>query len=155
MKTIISLSIISLAATLSIGFTSCENESDTTKPVIQLIEPEEDDILQIGDDVHFEMELSDDVALGSYKVEIHSNFDGHNHETKAEDETVAFYFERSWDDIAGQKNASIHHHEIIIPENTIPGDYHLIVYCVDAAGNETHVALNIVLSHEGGEAHEH
>lgn len=27
-----------------------------------------------------------------------------------------------------------------------PGNYHLMVYCTDAAGNETHIARNIVLS---------
>jgi hypothetical protein len=147
--------VIGLAAVLSLTVVSCEKEGkeevDTTKPVINLIEPEEGDVLQIGADVHFEMELSDDVMLGSYKVEIHSNFDGHGHETKADGE--GFFFDRSWD-VSGQRNASIHHHEIFIPEDAEPGDYHLMVYCLDAAGNETYVVINVELSHEAGE-HEH
>ncbi|MDR1602107.1 MAG: DUF4625 domain-containing protein [Tannerella sp.] len=155
MKAINLYSIIGLAAILSLWFVSCEKESDTEKPVINLIEPAEGDILQIGSDVHFEMELSDNVMLGSYKVEIHSNFDNHGHAaTKADDADVAFFFERSWD-VSGKKNADIHHHEIEIPENSIPGDYHLMVYCTDAAGNEANVVCNVVLSHEGGEDHDH
>jgi hypothetical protein len=154
MKAINLFSTIGLAAILSLCFVSCEKDSDTTKPVINLIEPEDGDVLQIGSDVHFEMELSDDVMLGSYKVEIHSNFDNHGHDTKADDTAVAFFFEHSWD-LSGKKNADIHHHEIVIPENSIPGDYHLMVYCTDTSGNEAHVVCNVVLSHEGGEDHDH
>jgi hypothetical protein len=134
---------------------SCEKEGDTTKPLINLIEPEDGDILKIGGDVHFELGLSDNEMLGSYKVEIHSNFDGHTHEkvvTRAgtDEATVPFTFSQSWD-VSGKKNADIHHHEIIIPENATPGDYHLIIYCTDAAGNESHIAINVELSYEGGE----
>jgi len=34
----------------------------------------------------------------------------------------------------------------VIPVNATPGDYHLMVYCTDAAGNEAYIARNIVLS---------
>jgi hypothetical protein len=142
-----------LSTIFAFGFTACEKESDTVKPVIQLIDPSEGEILQIGSDVHFEMELSDNEMLGSYKVEIHANFDGHEHGTKSEVEPSPFFFERSWD-VSGQKNTSVHHHEIVIPETATPGNYHLMVYCTDASGNEAHVARTVVLSHEGGE-HEH
>jgi uncharacterized membrane protein len=145
--------MIALVAVIAVCYTACEKMSDTTKPVIQMVEPEEGDVLQIGSDVHFEMELSDNEMLGSYKVEIHSNFDGHTHGTKADGETTAFFYEHSWD-VSGKKNVSIHHHEIVIPENATPGDYHLVVYCTDAAGNESNVAMNVVLSYEGGEDHD-
>ncbi|MDR0725866.1 MAG: DUF4625 domain-containing protein [Prevotellaceae bacterium] len=155
MKTIIKFSIICLTAISFLTFTGCDKneESDTTKPVIKLIEPEEDDVLKIGADVHFEAEFEDDKMLASYKVNIHPNFDGHSHAvTKGETETVDFEFEKSWT-ISG-KNTSIHHHEIVIPENATPGHYHLMVYCTDAAGNESYIAVDIELSHEG-EEHEH
>jgi hypothetical protein len=144
-----------------VTFSSCDkdDDGDTTKPIINLIEPEEGDVLRIGDQhgVHFDIELSDDVMLKSYKVDIHPNFDEHVHSTtlkSASSETVDFTFNKSWD-ISGQKNADIHHHEIKIPANATPGNYHLMVYCTDAAGNEAHLARNIVLSTEGGEEHEH
>ena len=91
---------------------------------------------------------------GSYKVEIHNNFDNHGHGTKSTDNEVPFSFSHSWD-LSGNKNAYIHHHDIVIPDNATPGNYHLMVYCTDAAGNESYIARNIVLSHEGGTEHEH
>jgi len=149
MKTKIKLSLLYLMAISSVFFYSCE-DGDTEKPVINLIEPEDGDVLKIGSDIHFEMELSDNVMLKSYKVEIHSNFDGHGHRSTAS--TINFTFSKSWD--VHQRNAFIHHHEIEIPESATPGDYHLMVYCADEAGNESYVARNIVLSHTGKE-HQH
>ena len=82
MKTKLYLPIISLLAMSVFAFISCDDsDSDTTKPVIELSEPEEGQELKIGDEhgVHFEMDLSDDVMLKSYMIEIHSNFDHHSH----------------------------------------------------------------------------
>ncbi|MDR1097047.1 MAG: DUF4625 domain-containing protein [Tannerella sp.] len=158
MKTKFNLYLVCLMAISFATFSSCDkdSESDTTKPVINLIEPEDGDVLKIGGDVHFDLELSDDVMLKSYKVDIHPNFDGHVHSSllKSESETVDFTFNKSWD-LPEQKNVAIHHHEIEIPANATPGDYHLMVYCTDAAGNEAYLARNVELSTEGGEEHEH
>jgi hypothetical protein len=161
MKTIFSIYPLGLTALLILFFSSCDRNdpsSDTEPPVIHLIEPEEGDVLKIGADIHFDLELSDNVMLNRYRVEIHNNFDGHSHASsplKATGEaTVDFVFDRSWD-VSGQRNADIHHHEILIPANATPGNYHLMVFCTDVAGNEAHLARNIVLSTEGGEEHEH
>lgn len=160
MRTIIKILFLSIISIItSISFTSCsnDNDGDTTPPAINLTAPAEGAVLKIGSDIHFDMELSDNEMLSSYKVEIHNNFDGHNHtkSLKAEDATTAFAFQKTWS-VAGQKTAKIHHHEIIIPENAIPGNYHLMVYCTDAAGNESYVARNIVLSHDGeDDDHDH
>ena len=62
--------------------------------------------------------------------------------------------DRSYD-VSEQRTAHIHHHDIVIPANATPGDYHLMVYCTDAAGNEAHVARNIVLSATGGDDGHH
>ena len=83
MRTKLYLPIISLLAMSVFVFISCDDsDSDTTKPVIELHEPEEGQALKIGSEygVHFEMDLSDDVMLKSYMIEIHSNFDHHSHE---------------------------------------------------------------------------
>lgn len=53
------------------------------------------------------------------------------------------------------KNTKVHHHDIVIPADAAPGDYHLMVWCTDAAGNQTEVARNIVLSADGGTETEH
>jgi hypothetical protein len=139
-------------------FISCDDsDSDTTKPVIELYEPEEGQALKIGSEygVHFEMDLSDDVMLKSYMIEIHSNFDHHSHgKSRGAGETIDFSFNKSYD-ISGKKTAHIHHHDIMIPKDATPGDYHLMVYCTDAAGNETYVARNIELSNYVEEEYHH
>jgi hypothetical protein len=146
---------ICLVAIFALLAAACGDDSDNTKPVIDLVEPADGDVLQIGDSVHFEMNLSDNEMLHSYKVDIHDNFDSHSHAlSRADDgETTPFSFNRTWD-VSGKKNAHVHHHQIFIPENATPGAYHLVVYCTDEAGNESRVARDIELSHEG-EDHDH
>ena len=136
--------IFSLLVMVMSLFTAC---SDSDNP---LSSPTEGQVLAIGSEhgVHFEMELSDDVMLKSYKIEIHNNFDHHSHDTRVTGTTVDFTFNRAYD-VSEQRTAHIHHHDIVIPANATPGDYHLMVYCTDAAGNEAHVARNIVLSTTG------
>lgn len=151
---------ISLLVMSVLFFTACSDSdnplSDTTKPVILLNAPAVGSVLMAGSEhgVHFDMDLSDDTMLKSYKIEIHNNFDGHGHDTRSATETVAFVFNRSYD-VSGQKTAHIHHHDIVIPANATPGNYHLMVYCTDAAGNEAYLARNIVLSATEGENGEH
>ncbi len=150
--------IITIASTL--GFTSCSKDGDTTPPSINLISPTNGEKIQIGKVIHFEVELSDDEMLKSYKVEIHDNIEKpHTHETvlKAAETTTDkkyFSFQKTWD-ISDKKNTTPHEH-IDIPENTIAGEYHLVVYCTDAAGNESHVASKIILTDENIEdEHDH
>ncbi|MBP5703167.1 MAG: DUF4625 domain-containing protein [Paludibacteraceae bacterium] len=146
-----------LSAIMCVSFSACdEDEADTTKPVITLDEPEDGDSLRIGESVHFEADFSDDEALGSYLIEIHNNFDGHNHKvssTRAE-ETVPFSLKKSYD-LSNLRNTHVHHHDIVIPENATPGAYHLVVYCTDAAGNQSMVARDIILSLDAESHHHH
>ncbi|MCD7975685.1 MAG: DUF4625 domain-containing protein [Tannerellaceae bacterium] len=139
-------------------FVSCD-DGDTTKPVINLISPAEGAHLKIGNTsgVHFEAEFSDDEMLGSYKIDIHNNFDDHGHGTKSESEekkTVDFEYSGNWD-LSGYKNTTVHHHDIKIPENATPGKYHMVVYCLDKAGNESYVARNILLTNEDTDEEDH
>ncbi|MDR0431028.1 MAG: DUF4625 domain-containing protein [Tannerellaceae bacterium] len=156
MKSIVLYPVLLVIVFVNVCISCSDHEGDTEKPVINLEAPEEGEILKIGSDVHFDMELSDNEMLRSYKVEIHNNFDNHGHDskaTRAEGETVPFLFNKSWD-ISGSKNVHVHHHEIVIPENTTEGAYHFMVYCTDEAGNESYVVRNIELSHDG-EEHDH
>jgi len=129
--------------------TSCEkDDKDTQKPIITISAPEENEVLYIGSEIHFEVDFSDDVELKSYKVDIHSNFDGHDHKSALTDDSVAFTFQKSWNFDAGLKNSHVHHHEIVIPseidgKEISQGDYHFMVYCTDAAGNESWVAAPV------------
>jgi hypothetical protein len=117
---------------------SCKDDNvDNTKPTINLIKPDQNQIFNIGDEICLEAELSDDIALKSYKVDIHNNFDHHEHNKQSN----AFNYNNNWD-ISGNKNTSIHQH-IDIPEDATPGNYHFMIYCTDMSGNETHVARDI------------
>lgn len=161
MKKYYILSVLAIA--FSLVFNSCSKDddpanptqsTDTTLPTIKLDEPENGDALRIGSDVHFECDFADDVMLGSYMIEIHSNFDGHSHSTTRADEGEPFFFKKTYD-LSGKRNSHEHHHDIVIPANAKPGNYHFMVYCLDAAGNQSLVARDIVLSHDAEEHHHH
>lgn len=154
MKTNKFYSVIFLLAVVLV-FNACSDDSgDTTKPVIVLNAPVEGAVLKIGSDIHLDMDLSDNEMLSSYKIEIHNNMENpHDHGT-TKTKMEYFSLNKSWD-VPGKKNTHVHHHDIIIPENAIEGPYHFIVYCTDAEGNESYVARNIVLSHDGQSGHEH
>lgn len=152
MKKLYILSILVLAFTFIITSCSKKEDTDTTLPTITLNEPEDGDSLRIGADVHFECDFQDDVMLGSYLIEIHNNFDGHSHKSTRAEGEVPFFFKKSYD-LSGLRNSHEHHHDVVIPENTQEGKYHLVVYCTDAAGNQSLVARDIVLSHNAAEHH--
>lgn len=149
-----------VVATLSI-FSSCEKQKfDNEKPVVNLIAPKDGAKLKIGDahGVHFDMEVKDNVMLKSYKIDVHNNFDNHTHAGEANghdhEKLPPFKFLKVYD-LEGKKNAKIHHHDIVIPEGVHPGNYHLVVFVTDAAGNETVVARNVILGAEGDHHHDH
>lgn len=130
----------------SMAACSGNDDGDTSKPVITFNSPEQGATLLIGEAhmVHFDADFEDNEMLASYKIDIHNNFDGHGH-TRADDGRVPFAFNRSWE-LPGQRNAHIHHHEIVIPDNAAPGKYHFLVYCSDKAGNESIAVRDIVLA---------
>ncbi len=149
--------VILAAMVVATTFVACdkENESDTTKPVIVLESPAQGATLKAGDasGIHLDMELSDDVALGSYKIDIHNADDDHSHASLSLKSTESFAFNKSWDDIAGQKNAHVHQHEIVIPADAKHGKYHMIVYCTDQARNESYVVREIYISDHSDTTH--
>ncbi len=166
MKKLFLLGFTLLAAVI---FLSCEKEKDTLKPVIKLNSPAQNAELKvIGNDhgIHFDAEFSDNEALASYAVDIHANFDGHTHSAaRAEhaEDGVPFSYKKVFTSIDGKMNDHVHHHEIVIPEKDkdgkpfLEGKYHIIVQCLDKAGNQSQVAHDIVLLHSDGghDGHEH
>ena len=180
-KSVIFLAVLTIA---TVGFVSCENENlDNEKPVVQIVSPVEDEMVRPGNDIHFEVELSDNVALSSYKVNMHGAFDGHDHgvggtrNTINLTETDSVEFSKTWlesdfialgeEPIAGMRNATIHHHHIEIPATitrTINGEqkemplkeghYHFIVYCSDESGQESFATTEIVISYDADD-HDH
>lgn len=70
-----------------------------------------------------------------------------------DDQTKPFSFNKEY--TVNQRNAHIHHHDIKIPADATPGEYHLLVYCVDRSGNESMVARTVILSKDAPDDHHH
>ncbi len=160
--------IILLFAALT-AFTSCEKElNDSEKPVIVLSSPVEDAEIRPGSTLHFEMTLSDNEALASYKVNIHGAFDGHEHSASATTRVSEYAqpFERTWlesdfialgeEPIAGKKRVTIHHHLMQVPDSiggrpVKEGHYHLTLYCTDAEGQESFLTREVLILYDAEE----
>lgn len=154
------------AITSSLLMTSCNNDDDaiavildTEKPTITLNDPVDDEVIAPGSDIHFDAVFTDNVELASYKVDIHDASDGHTHGRGLADETTnPWSHNQSWQIEAGLKTKSVHHH-IAVPTtvNGKPikeGHYHLGVFCIDKAGNEQKLFIEIAIG-EGGHGHDH
>lgn len=154
MKTKILHSLFILFVCSFLTVTEAYSQDDTKRPVITLIAPGEGHTLQTGKAIHFDMDLADDTMLESYRVEIHNNFDGHSHTKANEGSSYPSIFNKTWD-VSGSKSRHIHHHGITIPADAAEGNYHFVIYCKDAAGNESSVIRNVTLSKEAGTTYHH
>lgn len=156
-----------LLATLSItlfavSFSSCGDDDDPTRPVISNLEPAEGQLLQIGKVIHFEVNLSDEIGLKGYSIDIHNNFNGHGHKStgsQVPEGTEPFTYTKSWttdhtgESLDGRKEAYIHHHDIMIPletggKPTSPGNYHFSLYVTNRDGRQTLMFRNVVLTND-------
>ena len=128
-------------ALAAFGFAACsDDETDTEKPVIQLNEPADHAHFHPGDEIHFDAEFSDNVALKQFKIDIHWG-EGHDHKSGQHDDHG---HEWSYEYIAELQGRNQHvHMHIDIPEDAKHGEYHFLVYCTDEAGNESFVAIEI------------
>lgn len=116
--------------TLALFLFSCA--SDNEKPVIVINEPEEDEIFNVGDEIHVDFKITDNDELNQFKIDIHGSHDGHSH-GKLNAVFPAF------DTIIIENltgNSINRHIHIDIPTGIWPGPYHVIVYATDKAGNE-------------------
>lgn len=119
--------VLLLALSLSFGFVACNSEDeDTTAPMIVHLHADEE--VAVGDDLHLDVDFSDNEALGQAKIDIHDIFDGHDH-----GKVAASWSEVRTVDLEG-KDAEIEE-EFTVPANTAAGPYHAVVQCTDAAGN--------------------
>ena len=151
-----------------IGFAACENSTkDTTPPVIDSASflPADCDIYYAGDTILVHFICSDDIELGSFNIEIHSNFDHHTHGTSAssceydeehpdegeeyleEDhahgaDEGAWVFNQDYTMARGMTMVTVSH-LIPVPEDAEEGDYHFMVRLTDRAGWQTFKAVAI------------
>lgn len=118
-------------------FTSCEDDNDpssqdTKAPVFQTLtlngEDEELDATA-GGDLVVAGSVTDNMKLGEFKLDIHDDFDGHDHGKTAADWTHVMILPLSG------KSAQILE-TISIPSDATAGPYHAIARLIDDEGNE-------------------
>ncbi len=155
MKTKVFLSILYVFAISFSTVVSANDEvNDSKGPVITLIAPAENDVLQIGKAIHFDMDLADNEMLDSYRVEIHDNFDGHAHTSADKDKKYPNIFDKAYD-VSGAKEKRVHHHGIVIPPNAKEGVYHFIITCKNASGTESRIIRSVMISRDKGTIYHH
>lgn len=136
---------------------------DTTPPVISMKTPAENAKLYIGSAIAFKADFSDNEALASYKIDIHFEHAG-GHSIKGDlpslrgvEAEMAFSFNKTWT-ITGKTFTA--EQAIDVPmtvtdpsdnsqKQTKPGKYHMVIYLLDKAGNETILVRNITLAKVG------
>ena len=116
---------------------------DTTKPVINLIDPTVGKLFVLGSTLHLQMDLSDNVELKSYKVTISKSQKGV--------QTSDWAYANTWILATGKKSITINHSEILVPltvtgNQTTTGNYDMLITCTDLAGNEMLTTVTIALT---------
>lgn len=153
-------------AVIVFALTSCSDadDVDTKKPEIDVVSPQDHDHFHPGEEISFICNFTDDTELASYKIDIHSSFDGHEHSAQLKSGTEDDH-EHTWDyeyDGVFASGATSERVEmtITIPEEidhdgemeeVAAGDYHFGVYCLDMAGNQQEVFIEIEIEHEDHE----
>ncbi len=120
-------------------FTACSSdEIDTEAPVILLHSPIDHQEFHPGGQIYFHADFSDNVGLSQFKIDIHFG-EGHDHKsaTSGENEWSYEYI----GELEGQDQKVEMY--IDIPLDALHGEYDLLVYCTDKAGNESFVFIEI------------
>lgn len=137
-----SLILLALAFTLF----SCKKE-DTAAPTISnvLVNEASSDIeIAAGTEVHFDATFADNEDLKEFKLDVHNNFDLHDHGKTA---NVRFSHQQIFS-ISG-KSSTVHEH-FDVPSDASAGPYHFILKALDQEGNEsTPSELSIVITQPG------
>ncbi|MET3021956.1 DUF4625 domain-containing protein [Flavobacterium hydatis] len=139
-------------------FTACDssddNKVDTEYPVIDISAttafPIQCSEVIRGQKFTFRAKFTDNSALGSYSLDIHHNFDHHNHSTEVNDctpETIKkpvkpMLYINSVTIPEGLKSYDATQ-EISIPADIDPGDYHFLIRLTDKEGWQTIKGLSI------------
>ncbi len=135
---------------------SCDSDDDidTQKPEINIsianAFPVQCSELRRGETFTFRAAYSDNVALGSYGLDIHHNFNHHSHSTEVEtciendDKTPVnpFVFFENYT-IPDGNTGYIGEVNINIPNDVDTGDYHFVIKVTDKAGWQTIKGLSI------------
>ena len=129
-----------------VALASCADEPrDVEKPAITTdgitAQPTDCDAYRSGDTIHVCYRLTDNVELGNFNLEIHTNHDHHTHSTSAvecdlEPESHPdnpWVLNRDYAIPAGTRDYVISE-DIVVPDGCVTGDYHFMIRVTDRAG---------------------
>ncbi|MGE9516401.1 MAG: DUF4625 domain-containing protein [Solitalea-like symbiont of Tyrophagus putrescentiae] len=154
-------SFITIFSFLAVCFVivSCNKKAGIDHPPTITIEaPQENAKVTAGQTLSIKMTLTGSKeALKSYKINIHSNSDSHEHPSSLTDAAKGDYKKDHSGDIinkdfpiAGSVTTYKATQDILIPANANPGKYHLHIHCTDVLGNESSALRNIEIVAVGG-----
>lgn len=138
---------------------SCTQDEiiDDEKPVIDLSVtgafPLNCDTVYIGETCTIKVRFTDNVALGSFGLDIHHNFDHHSHSTAISNCAMdpkktpgnPFIYIQNYS-IPDASDEYLAHIDIEIPDNVDPGDYHLMIRLTDKEGWQSIKGIAIKLA---------
>lgn len=149
------------AALFLISLGGCEKESkeeiDTEYPEIDISAsnhfPQQCSVVKRGETFTFRATFTDNKELGTYALDIHHNFDHHNHSTEVDacnlfpkkQPIKPFLFVEPFNIPAGLTRYDAEQ-EIAIPADIDPGDYHFLIRVSDQEGWSTNIGLSIKIS---------
>jgi len=134
-NTLTLLLTISMAAIAAHCVCSCTN---APTPTITLEAPEEGSEFYPGNDIHFSAILEDSRGLVSYQIEVNCISEDENNSLDA----VPFSYQDTWE-LSNEKEAYLHHHDVIIPQDAALGRYLFTLSCTNRAGKEARVSVNV------------
>lgn len=152
-----SLKFVLQLLTLMILFTACSSDNenvDTEYPTINLSAADAFPIqcsqISRGEKISFRALFNDNAELGSYSLDIHHNFDHHNHSTEVNDcvndpikkPVNPMLYINSVTIPTGLKSYQAVQ-EITIPQDIDPGDYHFLIRLTDKEGWQTIKGISI------------
>ncbi len=169
--------MMALVSVIRFSVMSCGDDDDISttssnserKPVITtegiaVPNPINCQVYHRGDTIYFHYAFEDEVELGSYAIEVHSNHDHHSHSTESNDHeevecthdheeehehseaNEATYWNNSWtfDIPAGLKRYEAKE-KFAIPDTIAEGDYHFMIRLTNMAGWQQIKALAIII----------
>lgn len=149
--------LLSIAAILTVAIAGCKkdstNEPDTEYPSIVAAAnsfPVQCSTVTRGQTFTFKATFSDNRELGAYSLDVHHNFDHHNHSTEVNQCTFdakktavkPFLFIQNYDIPVGSKQYEATA-QITVPADVDPGDYHFMIRLTDKEGWQTIKGLSI------------
>lgn len=147
--------IVILAAALF--FNSCsksKDSTDTTYPTIDISAsnafPKQCATIQKGQSFTLRFTVNDNVELGSAGIDIHQNFDHHNHSTEVNECTLdakktpvnPFALMQTYPIPAG-KATHVVEQQISVPADVDAGDYHFMLKVTDKSGWQTMKGISV------------